>query len=373
MRDSLKSSVRRLTAGWFWPLVLLALPTCGLDVRGRGPALNLNSGPKPHSEAIFCDIEVFNGRHCASPDEINNGIRLAAAAVALASGQSNIIGLDYSPAATAACAGGPQAVTFQGKFPDGLPVCVNCGAVIPAPYADPTAVCVAQCQDVIGGELGVPPDKLAYCQAHAHVSTNLSGCLAGACTDAGALRDDFVDPRRDYEFVTWQNLIGAGAAGGTLTRSAANSGMWDAGATSTEVIAAGDGYVEFTATETNKARVGGLSSGGPPDTQPSFTDIGFGIDLFSDGAVNIFEGGTLVGSFGAYQSGDRFRVRVKDKFNGTAEISYSKVTGPCPVGTVCNETVFYTSVAVGSYPFRVDASLFNQSATLTDTHLVRIH
>ena len=32
MRDSLKSSVRRLSTGWFWPLVLLALPNCSFEV-----------------------------------------------------------------------------------------------------------------------------------------------------------------------------------------------------------------------------------------------------------------------------------------------------------------------------------------------------
>ena len=65
------------------------------------------------------------------------------------------------------------------------------------------------------------------------------------------------------------NLIGVSAVGGNLTRTAAMTGMWDAGAASTQVIASGDGYVEFIATETNRARMAGLSSGAPPDTDAS--------------------------------------------------------------------------------------------------------
>jgi hypothetical protein len=374
MRDSLKSSVRRLRAGWFWPLVLLALPNCKFEVGGLGPLPNLNPGPLPHSDVVFCDIEKFMGRHCASADEKLNGIRLAAAAIFLASGQKNAIGLDYSPAALLRCGGEPEAVTFQGPFPDGTPVCLNCGAAIPAFHADPTAVCVAQCRDLISsGGPPTPPDSLVFCTANAHVSTNFTGCVANACTTEGTLRTDFVDQRREHEFVTWQNLIGAGAAGGTLSRSAVTSGMWDAGATSSEVITAGDGYVEFTASEVDKARVGGLSNGPPPDTAPSFTDIDFGIALGVGGSVNIFEHGTPKGAFGTYVSGDRFRVRVKDNFDGTAVVSYSKISTPCAVGTPCDESVFYTSLIAGNYPFRVDAALFDQNATLTAVHLVRIH
>jgi hypothetical protein len=375
MRDFLKSSARRLAAGWYWPLVILALPNCGLDTTGTCCATHLNTGPLPHSDVIFCDIEVFNGRHCPTADELTNGVRLAAAAIALESGQKNNIGLDYSPTGLAACSGGPQAVTFQGPFPNGTPVCLNCGAVIPAPHADSTAVCVAQCRDLIDqGEGPKPADTLAFCTANAHVSTNHpAGCISGACTSGGTLRDDFVDPRLAPEFVTWQDIFGASPAGGTLTRTAANSGMWDAGATSSQKIGSGDAYVEFTATETNKARVGGLSNGAPPDTEPSFTDIDFGIALGVGGSVHIFEHGTPKGAFGTYVSGDKFRVTVKDNFDGNAVVSYSKISTPCNPGTLCDEAVFYTSLTAGHYPFRVDASLFDQNATLTDVHLVRIH
>ena len=138
------------------------------------------------------------------------------------------------------------------------------------------------------------------------------------------------------------------------------------------MISSGDGYVEFTATETDRARVAGLSSGAPPDQDPSYTGISFGIDLFSNGEISIFENGTLVRTFGAYVPGDKFRVKVTDNFDGTARISYARISGPCVDGKPCNETVFFTSLNAGTYPFRVDSSLFTQGATLTDVRLVRI-
>src|SRR5690349_7948550 len=121
---------RWLRVNWFWPLALLTLPSCGLETSGTcGAACSFNAdpGPTPRTSAIFCDIEKPSGRHCASADEIDAiGIRLAAGAEALIVGHSSNIGLDYSPTATSHCGGGPEAVVFEGKFPDGLPVCLNC-------------------------------------------------------------------------------------------------------------------------------------------------------------------------------------------------------------------------------------------------------
>ena len=148
--------------------------------------------------------------------------------------------------------------------------------------------------------------------------------------------------------------------------------MWDAGAASTQVITGGDGYVEFTATETNRARMGGLSSGAPPDTDANFTDIGFGIDLFSNGEISVFESGSLISTFGPYAAGEKFRVKVSDNFDGTATVTYVRITGACVDGMPCTETVFHMSAVKPPYPFRVDSSLFDQGATLTNVRLVRI-
>src|SRR5688572_28787363 len=125
MRDSLEAGVRRLASGWcFWALVLLILPNCSFDPSGLGPALNLDKGPLPHTSAIMCDIEKFQGptRRCATPTDLAMRIPLANAAEALATGEASAIGLDFSPEAQAACGTGiPQAIDFQGSFPDGFP------------------------------------------------------------------------------------------------------------------------------------------------------------------------------------------------------------------------------------------------------------
>lgn len=387
----------RWSPGWLWLVVLLALPNCGFEVGGLGVPPNLDPGPLPHSDAVFCDIETFGGRHCASPEEIGSGIRLAAAAVAINTGAKNTIGLDESPAALARCGGAPEAVTFEGPFPDGLFACLNCGAVVPATYADSNAVCIAKCQDVIANS-GVPgpPDVLAYCSANAHAATNfpISSCFMGACSTGGTLRDDFVDPRRPPEAVTWTDLIGTAASGGdgnalarlTATSPPAGNPPFDAGAASIQWIARGDAYVEFSAAESSLSHVAGLSQIPAgclfpcADTDAGLTDISFGISLNRDGRYYVLENGSLVPgpdintSFGIYAAGDRFRVSVKQSADGsnTATITYSRLTGSCIAGMPCPESVFFTHAGPASYPMRVDASFRETAAKLTDVRVVRI-
>jgi len=390
MRDSLKSSVRRLSPGWFWPLVLLVLPNCSFQVNGLGPLPNLNAGPLPHSSAIMCDIEKFQGptRRCATAQDLANGIRLEEAAVALVTGQRNNVGLDFSPTAMGACGGQPQAIDFQGPFPDGFAVCLNCGAAIPAFHADATAVCVAQCRDLITNAEGpAPPDPLAFCTANAHPSTNFptSGCFDNACSDGGTLRSDFVDPRQTPEAVVWRDTIGTSPAGNSLQRTALPTGTFDAGAVSTQWITHGTGFVEGEASENNKSHVIGLQNipgacAFPcADSAPGIMDIDFAISLNLDGRFYILEGGILVsgpdinGSFGTYTAGERFRIKVKDNFDGTAAVTYSRVNGPCVPGSPCPDTPIYAHVGPPAvYPVRVDTSFREQFATLANVNIVRI-
>ena len=104
----------------------------------------------------------------------------------------------------------------------------------------------------------------------------------------------------------------------------------------------------------------------------------FGIDVFKDGRFYVFEQGTKIAgpdlnqSFGPYVAGETFRVHVKDNFDGTANVTYSRLTASCTDGSPCPETVFYTSTAKGTYPLRVDSSFREQSGTLSNARLVRI-
>ena len=395
MRTLLKRAGRRLAVGWFWPLVLAALPSCGFHSQAGvvPPNPNLNPGPAPHTSTVFCDIEkpadpsnLAAPRACATDAEIATGVRLTAAALALNTGSTSPVGLDYAAAALARCGGKPEAVHFFGTFPEGFSVCVNCGneTVRSNPPADNNAVCAAQCEDFFGttdatGTLfpANPPDPAvqAFCEQRAHAATNfpLTGCFDNACTIGGALDPAFVDPRRAPEPVAWRDLIRTSVVGTTLTRTAPSDGVWDSGAASTQSIDRGDAYVEFGAIERTTRRLAGLSTGTGPDTDPNFTAIGFGIGLIDDGNVFVFESGVARGPFGAYADGDRFRVSASDNLDGTATIRYSRVMGACHPGTPCNEQVFFTSTAKAQYPFRVDTAFFQQNGTLADVRLVRIH
>ena len=407
MRNCLHSKFGRPHVGWlFWPLALLILPNCSFDRTGVAPEAN----PLPHTSLIFCDIERPLQRHCATDIEKATGVRQNAAAVALVAGQSGgAIGLDESPAARARCGGEPEAVTFQGPFPTGNPLCLNGFAIgLPAdpdikhpedpPFVTADAACAFQCENLFGhfDESGAfisdfPPDPSvkAFCEQRAHTSTNVPVNVnigfAGGCTPGGMQRPDFADPRRVAEPVIWRDTIGTTANGNNLTRTAPtspppNNEPFDAGAASTRTFMVGDAYVEFSAAETNLSHVCGLSQLMGPDSDPSLTDIGFGLSLNKDGRYFVLEAGNLVPgpdvnlSFGTYSVGERFRVTATDNANGAATITYSRIVGACVPGMPCAETVFHTSTrGPATYPFRVDASFREQGATLTDVRIVRSH
>src|SRR5262245_57943319 len=112
MRDFLRSSGRRVRAGWFWPLVLLALLNCILDTRGTGagggggPTVAFDGGPDPRSSAVMCDIPMPLSNTCADATSIGIGISTSRAAIALAQGETSSISLDFSTNAISQC-GGP--------------------------------------------------------------------------------------------------------------------------------------------------------------------------------------------------------------------------------------------------------------------------
>jgi PKD repeat protein len=143
--------------------------------------------------------------------------------------------------------------------------------------------------------------------------------------------------------VTWQNTAGVSASAGSLQKTAADG--WDAGASSVQTLASGDGYVQTTVGETNTYRLVGLSNG---DSTRSYDDVDFAIFPGGNGSIYVFEGGVSRGTFGAYAAGDRLRVSVD---GGT--VRYLR-----------NGRLLYTSTVAPVYPLLVDTSLYNAGATL---------
>jgi hypothetical protein len=146
--------------------------------------------------------------------------------------------------------------------------------------------------------------------------------------------------------VIWTPLVNVAASGNSLRKTAGCAGCGDAGAISMQSIASGDGYVEFTASETTTYRGAGLSNG---DTDPSLTDIDFAILLTNGGWAEVRENGVWKAST-QYTNGTVFRVAIVG-----GRLQYS-----------ANGVVFYASAAVPTYPLLVDSTLWSLNATITN-------
>ena len=389
MRDSLKTAGRWLRVGWFWPLALLTFPMCYPDFEFRDPPA-LDPGDEPVTSAIMCDIPIpeWEGIDCLDPSEdVGMFASLASAAVALNLGDIHTPVLDFSSTATAACGGQPKKVQFFGTWPDGLAVCLNCAQQIPAVYADATAVCVAQCKDLVTVDGSEPPGGAdAYCALNAHVSTNFdeNACYDDFCSIGGTPLSNLNDPRRDPEDLVWTDFQGTSAAGSTLTfDTGVETGDFIAGAASEQIITTGDAWVEFEAGELSKSHIVGLrtscdKAANCPDLDGTLDDIPLSISLNVTGEVNIVQNvaGTvsvLAGPFPNYALGERFRIQVVDHHDSTADISFFRYTTPCVPNSPCTDPPFYTYTgARPNYPLRVDATFRELNASLTNVTIMRI-
>jgi len=145
--------------------------------------------------------------------------------------------------------------------------------------------------------------------------------------------------------VNWTNAVGVSISGNNLTRTMPGDG-WSTGATSSQMIASGDGYVEFTASETNKKRAMGLTSN---TSVTAFQHISFGMILGDNGTITIQEGLLVYGVFGTYATGDKLRVAIEG-----GVVKYRK-----------NGTLLRTSSLAPTYPLYAAGSLYTSSSTVT--------
>ncbi|HEY0962801.1 MAG TPA: hypothetical protein VGE69_10655 [Pseudomonadales bacterium] len=154
--------------------------------------------------------------------------------------------------------------------------------------------------------------------------------------------------------LTWTNVSNITVNGNTLT--ATTSGQ-NAGAQSNETLS-GDGFIEFTAVETDKMRAIGLDS--QNDSDNTFQDIDFAIVLrqaASPGAAAIAEvreNGEYISDV-PYNAGDRFRIAVE----GGVVRYYHTTNG-------VESPIQGRDTAVATYPLHVDAALYDENSTLAE-------
>ncbi len=402
MRGFLKSGGRWLSAGWYWPLVLLALPACAFQTGGLQNPNAFDGGDQPLSSAVMCDIPKVqdSGRptRCATSMDAGIGLLDTTAAVSLADGTHKNVVIDQSIDAINECGPLGRVTEFFDPFPTGTTVCLNCMQKIPSTFAGPDDVCVAKCKELVSGQEGEPQGGLdAYCQANAHASTNFKPnvCFTNACSAGGTPVMPFADSRVNAEPVNWTDLNGAtpwdvgqdmaSPDSNSLKRTAPTSGStvqdFNAGAASKQFITRGDAWVEFSAHENGVGHVLGVrespcADDTCPDTNYGLDHIGFSIDLNTDDNIYVIESGPSgmsTVSLGTYLPTDRFRIHIVDNHDGTASISYKKITGSCVPGGNCTETLIDPNVSTGAkYPLRIVSSFREQGAILENVVVMRI-
>ncbi len=124
---------------------------------------------------------------------------------------------------------------------------------------------------------------------------------------------------------------------------------WNAGLATANTIT-GDGYVEYTPLQKDKALMVGLS---PSNANASYTSIRYAIYNLSNGSVRVYENGSNKGDRTTYVAGDVFRVERKG-----STVRYLK-----------NGEVFYTSGLSSSGSLLGDTSFYHQDGAIAGLRL----
>ena len=146
--------------------------------------------------------------------------------------------------------------------------------------------------------------------------------------------------------ISWTSVVNCTTSGASLQKTSGRDDTPDAGGISQQAINSGDGYVEFTATETNKERWCGLAVG---DMATNPLGIAYCWKLTVAGVAAVRESGVYKTET-TYKTGDRLRVAVTGGI-----IKYYK-----------NSALIYTSTVKPTYPLAVSASFINVGGTITN-------
>src|SRR5262249_30647918 len=146
----------------------------------------------------------------------------------------------------------------------------------------------------------------------------------------------------------WTNTVNVSVVNGSLQKTAGCDGCDDAGATSSESLVQGDGFVEFAVGELNTLWAAGLSH---DNADTGYADIDFAFRFNGGGWADVIENGIYQnGGDTPYAPGDVFRVAVVG-----GKVEYSR-----------NGVVLRQSTAEPQYPLVLDASLGTLGATIAN-------
>ncbi len=150
----------------------------------------------------------------------------------------------------------------------------------------------------------------------------------------------------------YKDLVGVTASntdqGVEVTKTSSQG--WNSGFASTEKFAS-NGYVKFTAPQSNKYMMVGLSS---TNTNQHYNTIDYAIYLYSSKRVYVYESGSGKGQKSTYETGDTFKV---ERIGNT--VYYKK-----------NGTIFYTSTKSSTGELLADVSLYHTSTKIKNLRLV---
>ena len=146
--------------------------------------------------------------------------------------------------------------------------------------------------------------------------------------------------------VQWTNTVFATPSGSTLQKTGGCGTCSDAGGTSAQSIASGDGYVEFTPVPGARLYAG-LGTNSTANTDPAQIDFAF--SFWADGGWDVREK-NVYRTEGQFVAGDVFRVAI---VSGVAK--YYK-----------NGVLVYSSLAVPVYPVVLDTTLIGTGATVSN-------
>jgi len=149
--------------------------------------------------------------------------------------------------------------------------------------------------------------------------------------------------------VAWTSVLHCTVMGNSLQKTAGSDSLADAEARSEQVIRDGNGYIEFSVTETNKTRMAGLTH---DPKELNFASVDFAIKLTAGGVAEIRENNAYAGET-PYAAGDVFRIVVENH-----QVKYYQ-----------NGKLFFTSLNVADDKLFVKAVLAHLGARISNVRM----